>query len=267
MDSDNPISSPKDIDAPLFREQSLPRVQETLKYKLVEVKDVLQSKDKDRLKAFVSAAADDINRTIVDAGSQEDIYSTPDTAIVHSFGMTLWRKPEDINALEEKIADSLTSKLIEGQMDIDRFGKGLYFKEVLLHKYKNGNGRVARGMKLLVDKSSNDSTITEEDTSKMLGIGREGVSQTGEHTYRINVDPDFERLVLGVAYFGLEKGLTEEQVVKELKLNGSLPENGLQAVANKLGVPQEQIKNEFVHFMVVDSNLEWCNFGTGSLTS
>lgn len=115
-------------------------------------------------------------------------------------------------------------------------------------------------MKQVIDKSNSEGKITEDDTKRVLGLGRESLTKTGEHSYKINLNPDFERLVLGVAYFGLEKGLTQEQVIDELKLNGALPEQGLQTLAQKLGTSKDKLKEEFIRFIVVDSDLSWCNF-------
>lgn len=257
---DNPQPVLTNADAPAFREQSRGRVQELLQAKLSDIRTAVQKKDGAGLRKFVTGADDDINRAVVGANPQENIFSTPDTAIMHAFGIPLWRKPKDIRRLETETTDALVDSFVSGQVDVERFGKGVYFQKVLLHKYKNGNGRVARGMRAVIGKSSDATALTSEETSQVLGIGREGVTQTGEHSYKINFNPDFERLVLGVAYFGLHKGLSQEQVIGDLKLNGTLPEEGLKALAQKLGTPSDQLKDEFVRFMVVDSDLEWCKF-------
>lgn len=256
---DSPSLVGQDIDSSGFREASLPRVHRILQDRHGGIKSALQTRDSQQIQGFIARSADDINRVVVGSGEQDDIYSTPDTEIMHAFGLTIWRKPLDTQRLEAENLDKIVGQLSDGQMDIERLAKGVYFLEVLLHKYENGNGRVARGMKLLLDRSG-EGEITEDDTRKVLGIGRESLTQTGEHSFKINFfNPDFERMVLGVAYFGLHKGLTQEQVV-ELKLNGTMPEEGLSALANKLNVPKETLKEDFIKFMVTDSDLSWCDF-------
>jgi len=174
--------------------------------------------------------------------------------------MVLWRKPAESSKLENENLVALTGGLVDGSIDRSRLAKGVYFLEVLLHKYKDGNGRVARALKTLVDKSGDTSELTEDDIKQILGIGRKGITQTGENKFQINFNSDFERLVLGVVYFGLHKGLSAEIVTKELKLNGALPEQGLELLAQKIGTPKDKLKEEFIRFMVVDSDLSWCNF-------
>jgi hypothetical protein len=230
FDNPSPASVVRDIDAPAFREQSVVRVEDILQDKLIDLRGIMRQRDVVRLQSFVMDSADDINRAVVGANAQENIYSTSDTAIVHAFGIPIWKKPNDVSRLEHENLAAMTSRLMEGHMDAGRFGEGVYLQEVLLHKYKNSNGRIARGMKQVIDKSSSESQITEDDTKQVLGLGRESLTKTGEHSYKINFNPDFERLVLGVAHFALEKGLTQEQVIDELKLNGALPEDGLQAL-------------------------------------
>lgn len=247
-----------DSNSPAFREASVPSVYAVLQEKSSSIRSILQNKDRQQLQETIIKTADDIDRIVVASGKQGDIYSTLNTAIVHALGLTVWRKPVDTQRVESENLEQIIDKLVNGQMDKSRFAKGVYLLEVLLHKYKDGNGRVARAMKLLLDKVDG-SDIGEDDTRKILGINRESHTQTGEHSFTINFNPDFERLVLGVAYFGLHKGLTQEQVT-QLKLNNALPEEGLRILSRKLGVEQERLKKEFIRFMVVDSDLEWCNF-------
>lgn len=259
---DNFDGSPvgQNADSPAFREQSLPRVHSFLQGELQEVRIAVQGRDAQRLAGFILGRADDLNRVAMGAEEQDDISSTPDTAIMHAFGMAIWRKPTDTQRIEADNVNDLVSRWANDQTDMSMVAKGVYFSEVLLHKYKNGNGRVARGLKLLLDRANESFGITEDDTRQVLGIGRESLTQTGEHSFKINFNPDLERLVLGVAYFGLAKGLTQEQVIGEMRLNGTMPEEGLDALSKKLGVPKDRLKEEFIKFMVVDSELEWCDF-------
>lgn len=256
-----PVVAPKvNYDTPAFREQSLPRVQDTLRGQLSGLRGAMQSRNPEQIRDGLYRSADDIDRSMLDARPEENIYSTPDTAIVHAFGMPIWNKPTDTARLETQVLTDLATQFSNGQMDSERFGKGAYFLQVLLHKYKNGNGRTARAMKTLIEKAGNEGDVSENDTRGILGIGRESVTKTGETTYQINFNPDFERLVLGVAYFGLDKGLSQEEVIGKLKLNGSMPEQGLDALSQRLGTPKPQLKDDFIHFMTVRSDLEWCDF-------
>lgn len=261
-DSKPPIPSANiDFDAPDFRNRSFSRVHTTLNGQLTDLTSALQSRNVDQIRDFITRSADNIDRSVLGVTDQEDISSTPDTAIVHAFGMPIWNKPLDSQRLESEMLTELTTRFTQGETDNERFAQGVYFLQVLLHKYKNGNGRTARSLKLLIERAGNNGAVSENDTRQVLGIGREGVTQTSETTYRINFNPDFERLILGVAYFGLEKGLTQDEIIGKLKLNGVLPEQGLEALSQRLMTPKPQLKTDFINFMVARSNLEWCDFG------
>jgi len=250
-----------DFDAPDFRNSSIPRVHATLSGQLTGLTTTLQSRNPEQIRDFITRSADSIDRSVLGATGQEDISSTPDTAIVHAFGMPIWNKPPDTQRLESEILTDLATQFTQGEMDNERFAQGVYFLQVLLHKYKNGNGRTARSLKLLIERAGNNGVVSDDDTRTALGIGREGVAKISETTYRINFNPDFERLVLGVAYFGLDKGLTQDEIVGKLKLNGTLPEQGLDALSQRLMTPKPQLKTDFINFMAVRSDLGWCDFG------
>lgn len=250
-----------DFDAPDFRNASVSRVHSTLGEQLSGLRQTFQGKNPEQIRDFIIRSADNIDRSVLGATEQEDIASTPDTAIVHAFGMPIWNKPMDTARLESEMLTDLATRYSSGEMDTERFAQGVYFLQVLLHKYKNGNGRTARALKLLVEKAgNNDEVVSDDDTRTVLGIGREGVTKTSETTYRINFNPDFERLVLGVAYFGLDKGLTPDEVTGKLKLNGALPEQGLDALTQRLGTVKPELKEDFIRFMTVRSDLGWCDF-------
>lgn len=249
-----------DYDAPDFRNRSLSRVNATLNEQLGGLTKVLQSRNVEQIRDFLTRSADTIDRSVLDVTEQDNISSTPDTAIVHAFGMPIWNKPPDTQRLESEVLTELVTQYTQGGMDNERFAQGIYFLQVLLHKYKNGNGRTARSLKMLIEKAGANGAISDDDTRVVLGIGRQGVTQTGETSYRINFNPDFERLVLGVAYFGLDKGLTQDEIIGKLKLNGTLPEQGLDALSQRLMTPKPQLKTDFIKFMTVRSDLGWCDF-------
>jgi hypothetical protein len=256
------ITTQVDFDAPDFRNASVARVHTALGEQLSGLRGAFQGRSPEQIRDFITRSAESIDRSVLGVNDQEDISSTPDTAIVHAFGMPIWNKPTDTARLESEMLTDLATRFSSGEMDTERFAQGVYFLQVLLHKYKNGNGRTARALKLLVEKAGNaDGVVNEDDTRGVLGIGREGVTKTSETTYRINFNPDFERLVLGVAYFGLEKGLTSDEVTGKLKLNGALPEQGLDALSQRLGTAKTQLKDDFIRFMTVQSDLGWCDFG------
>src|SRR3989338_7842899 len=146
MDFDSPPIH--NFDTPAFREHTFPKTQLLLQSKLTTLKGVLGLKDMAQLQGFVTQTTDEIDRTVMEANEKDDIYSTPDTAIMHALGIPIWRKPPDTGRLESEAVNTLTDRFSSGQMNMDRFAKGVYFLQVLLHKYKNGNGRVARSMKL-----------------------------------------------------------------------------------------------------------------------
>lgn len=91
-------------------------------------------------------------------------------------------------------------------------------------------------------------------------MGRKSILDKGQGRFEINLHPDFERLVLGICYFGLYKGVPMDKVIDEMNLNSKLPENGVVLLAEELGTPVDLLKNEFIQFMAVDSQLEWCEF-------
>jgi hypothetical protein len=253
-------SSYEDTNSLEFRERSIMRLQAELGERLKKLKAILQTQDFNELTNFILQSAYFINHIVLNVDTQESISSTPDTAIVHDLGITIWLRPKDIGTIEFGVLSDLSETLEQGKIDLKRFAEGIYFLEVLTHKFKDGNGRVARSLKLLIDKGNEDSEILESDTKNVLGIGAEAITKTGENTFKINSNPDFERLVLGVAYFAMYKGLSEEEVSGNLKLNKLMPEKGLEQLALKLGIAPEQLKEEFIHFMAVDSDLKWCNF-------
>jgi|GEM_PF-4763908 len=251
-----------DFDAPDFRDASVSRVSITLNEQLAKLRDVLQGKNPEQIKDFIIRSANSIDRSVLGATDQEDISSTSSTAILHATGIPIWNKPSDTEKLETEILADLATRFVSGQIDTERLGQGVYFLQVLLHKYKNGNGRTARALKFLLEKSNNNTepTVSETDTKAILGIDREGVTQTGKTTYKINFNPDFERLVLGVAYFGLNKGLDIQEVTEKLRLNGEIPEQGLDTLARRLNTSMDHLKNEYIRFMAVGSDLSWCDF-------
>lgn len=260
FDSILPQSIKLDRDSPDFRNKSLPRVTTLLQEQLAGYKVVLQAKNLLQMQSVLAESSDRINRAVVGVEAPQNIYSSPETAILHALGMVIWEKPKDTGRLEREILKDLATQFASGQIDIERLAKGVYFLEILLHKYENGNGRTARAMKLLVEKAGTNGGVGENDTRQVLGVDRQSLTQTGEHTFQINFNPDFERLVLGVAYFALDKGLPQDEIEERLKLNGTLPEQGLDVLSRRLGVQKTQLKDEFVHFMAVKSDLSWCNF-------
>lgn len=117
FDNPSPASAVRDIDTPAFREQSISLAETILQNKLIDLRGIMQQRDAIRLQSFVIDSANDINRAVVGANAQEDIYSTPDIAIVHAFGIPIWKKPKDTSRLEQGNLATMTSRLMEGRMD------------------------------------------------------------------------------------------------------------------------------------------------------
>lgn len=256
-----------DKDSIEFRRQTL---QESLRESnslITELHNLIEQQNFTQLSNFFSNASDRLARVMLNEQNLEGSYSTDDTVIQHALGMTLWKKPKDTLQLEDENLKHLEALMQSQEISQERLANGIYFLYVLLHKYMNTNGRVSRTLQMIVNKALNQDALEENEMENILGLNKEGVTQTGENTFRINVNPDFERLVLGVAYFGLHKGLTQDEVLKELKLNGDLPESGLSKLLEKLNskpdakrMSLEDLKSEFVRFMVADSDLDWCEF-------
>lgn len=253
-------ASVNDKDSQAFRESSIPRVNQLLGERLEELRGVLETKDSGQIADFFIRTADDLDRAVVGLGQNEDIASAENTVITHAFGLVFWKKPASGEELNEKVTKETTTAFTNGEIDKERLGKGLYFLTVLLHRYKNGNGRTARGLKALVDKTDSAEGFSEQEVKTILAVGRKGVIDKGEGKFSINFHPDFEKLVLGVCYFGLQKGLAMDRIIDQMGLNSKLPENGLELLAKELKVGIDQLKSEFIQFMAVDSALEWIYF-------
>jgi hypothetical protein len=259
--SNQPEISKKDPDKIEFREQTLATTQSEMQVIVIGLNEALTQKDYARVESIIIESSDRLARTMLQADTHENISSTDNTAIMHSLGMVLWKKPMDIEILEkENIHQLVQTAVRSNNIDYGRIANGIYFLYVLLHKYKNANGRTARALQLSLSKANEDSKVEENDVKKVLGINRETLTQMGKTRFKINFNPDFERLVLGIAYFGIHKGLTEEQVVDELKLNSKLPEDGLKDLSRKLQITEEKLKEEFIKFIVSESDLSWCDF-------
>ncbi len=252
------MENTNDKNSDSFKEYTIPKVTESLNGVLVNIEQVIKRGDSKNLADVLVAASKRLNRSVVDAHPDDLIYSTPETAVMHAVG-PIWVKPKNARSVEYTILNKLSERFLAGEIDRNRFANGVYFANVLLHKFREGNGRVARGLRAAVDKEGEG--FTKEEVKRILGIGREILTQTDKETFRINFKPDLNNLILGVAYFALEKkGLNIEEVTGKLKLNGLLPEEGLQTLAISLGQNKDEIKKEFIEYMVVYSGLEWCNF-------
>jgi hypothetical protein len=222
----------------------------------------MQENDPSQIQNALACTSDEMNRTIMGVETPLNIYSDPETAIIQALRIVFWEKPKDVGRLEREILTDLTTQFTSEQIDIERFANGIYFLIVLLQKYENGNGRTARAMRLLVEKACTNGSIGDNDIKQVLGIDWKIATQTGEGSFQINFNPNLERLILGVAYFAINKGLSQDEVVGTLKLNGVLPEQGLDVLSKRLRVGKTQLKDEFVHFMTVESDLSWCDFET-----
>ncbi|MCB9813268.1 MAG: hypothetical protein H6772_02565 [Pseudomonadales bacterium] len=260
INEDEKISSRYDQDSKEFREESVLRMTETLQFTLKILKAFLSEGDIQGLVGIISGFDDLLNRKLLNIDKKTDIHSSKDTIIAFKVGLTVWKKPSKDQVIYNEIVRSLVDKVFEDS-DWDRFANGFYLMEILLHKYKNGNGRTARAIKLLCNKMGNqNSIINEKEVRTVLGLDSEGVSQAGENTFKINVHPDYQNLVLGVAYFGLHKGLSMDDVTNKLKLNSLMPEKSIELLSNKLGISIDNLKKDFINFMAIESDLSFCSF-------
>ena len=247
-------------DSKEFRESSIARVTELLNNSLKMLRIFKESGDTDHLLILIAGIDDLINRKMLNIGKETDIYPIEDTAIKFMIGVIVWKRPADVYRLFETATRELIKK-VSADNDWERLAKGLYFVEILLHKFSNGNGRTARALKLLCEKiGSGDTSISEQEVRTVLGLDLEAISKTGNTTYRFNTHPDLENFQLGVAYFALHKGLSYEQVTETLKINHQLPENGLESLAKHFHQSIQELKVEFIHFMAIDSDLDFCTF-------
>jgi hypothetical protein len=57
--------------------------------------------------------------------------------------MPIWLRPENPKTGEVSDLTAIATRFASGEVDRTRLSRGVYFSEVLYHKYKNGNGRVA----------------------------------------------------------------------------------------------------------------------------
>lgn len=150
-------------DSKEFRESSITRVTELLNNSLKMLGIFKDSGDTNQLLIIIAGIDDLINRKMLNVGKEANIYPTEDIAIKFMINVIVWKRPTDVH----RTFDSLTRELIEkvsAENDWERLAKGLYFVEILLHKFSNGNGRTARALKLLCEKIGSDDTgISEQE--------------------------------------------------------------------------------------------------------
>ncbi len=246
-----------DNDSNEFRIKCLPNLHTQLETDLANLKTNLPRGQQAIVKEIKSIDSS-LGKVLLD--DEENAPASEDTVIRFALGIVIWCKPDDADQLFDDALVEMVDRLYEDH-DSERFAKGLYLLTVLTHRHKNGNGRRARSLKCLADKMTDDnSRINEEETKTILGIDRPGVVQTGETTFSINVHPDHENMTLGVCYFALSKGIPDTEVVDVLRLNQQMPEIGLTELSKKLGVSLSEIKADFVRYMAIDSELDFCKF-------
>ncbi|HEV2403714.1 MAG TPA: hypothetical protein VGS08_05965 [Candidatus Saccharimonadales bacterium] len=251
--------SPKvDYDSQEFRKQSLARVHTALEKQYDQLTRILAAHDSELLKDYLINGGDELIRAILGFSEEDEVHPPPDMRmVVYHLGVATWRQPVRDDELAEEIYGELASRYHSGQMDLARLAKGVYLTDVLLHRYRQGNGRMARARTLLIERAAGEQPIAETDTSDTLAIGRSPSIQIDEYTYRLTVQSDLERLILANCYFALHLGFDYGEVVGPLRLNSSLPEDGLNTLAQQLGVTPEKLKEDYIHFITVESDLHW----------
>jgi hypothetical protein len=257
-----------DFDTNEFRAESLPRVQATLEEQLQVLRTVLDNADPADLSEYLMHSSDVVARAVLGADQADDISALDGTGIrFDSLGSTLpiWVKPNEVESLEQRVMDTLAKRYSNNEIDLARLASGAYFARVLLHSYVNANGRTARAQRMLMEKAANpEADVNEVETRQLLGVDAENVDVVNETTYRIKINPDLERLTLGVAYFALHCGIAYEDITDKLSLMTKLPERALTDLWQELqtGTPFNELKQAFIQFMVVDSDLSWAQFDT-----
>ncbi|HVA96783.1 MAG TPA: hypothetical protein VND99_03955 [Candidatus Acidoferrales bacterium] len=240
-------------DAPLFREQSAPRVHAALVAVQRELTPALEERQPEQIRDLLISSSDTLARSILDASDDQDIdtLSSPELGIglrsVKS-GKVSWARPEDPQGLETELVTELAVRFCNGDIDSIRLAKSVYLLQILNHKYINGNGRVARSLKAIIEKADNRTSVTTEDTKKLLGIEEDaGLSSSEE---------DSTRIIAGLGYFGEENNLmTYYEVMAFLKNNDSLIDPLISELSRRAGRDDTQMKKDFIRYMVLDSDI------------
>ena len=242
----------QDNDSQESREETFQQVKSKVALLATQIKEIVNTKDREQTRTFILRMLEDLARIILRADINPDIYSTENTAIIHGLGSIIWRSPAPISI--DTIENYNINKLIDlfiisDNVDYKKFAEGIYLLIVLLHKYRNGNGRLARIVSLISSKLSDNSDITDNETRNALGI----IDTTTTKPNSINLHSDFKRLLEGMYNFGLKKGFTEDEIDKVLKLHQRMPEESIQLLSDWFKEPLEITKEEFISFMVLES--------------
>lgn len=253
-------------DSLLFRRASLPRVHSELQGQLATLTEVLRADDPQQLSAFLISSAANINSAVLGASDEQNGTSLQNVVLARLLGRSVvtWTKPTNADILEPYLTNGLAALYYDDQIDLSRLALGAYFIQSLLHRRDNGNGRTARAVKLVFEKiGDSEVAITEDETSSILGIEAMASTMTDIAAYPVELHPDVERLILGVAYFAVHKGLAPYTAAR-MGLASKFPEEGLEDLSRELGVPRQHLTTEFIWFMTVESDLAWCGFGQES---
>jgi hypothetical protein len=240
-------------DSPLFREQSVPRVRAALIGVQRSLTPALQERQPEQIRDILLSSSDILARAILDAGDDQDIetLSRPDLGIgLRSIksGKVTWTRPADSQGLVTELVTELATRFCSGDIDSTRLANSVYLMQILNHKYINGNGRVARSLKAVIEKAEGRISITAEDTKRLLGIEKAASSSNSEQ--------DSPRVIAGLGYFGEENSLmTYYEAMDYLRKNDSLIDPLLSEFSRRAGRDASQMKKDFIKYMVLNSDI------------
>lgn len=241
-----------------FRISRSSSVHAKLSEALIELRPLIQRNDPAAIRIFIVKYSDEIARTMLQAQPQYKIIRDTRSAIVHGLGYTIWKSPENPQQVENDIIDKLAKKFVGDKPDYARLAKGLYMLVIMVHKYSNANGRTARALYLLFTKALGEESISQDEIDEVLG--------TEERPWDY-VRPDKNRFFTGLSVFAQQKGLPPTEIQSLLyrspddeffKTFPKYPEEDvLRHLSARLGVPVEKLREEFIRFLVLDSDLSW----------
>ena len=237
-----------------FRQASVERVMTQLQEILFLFDKLFDSPENDTKRLFVITQTDSfINRKILDLNKDDELFSSDNAVIYMSAGdrdVIVWKKPQTANKLYNDIANELVDKMIV-DADWQHFTQGLYILHILTHRYKNGNGRTARAIRLICTKlQARQLSISDKELAEVLGLNKDRITQLSQTRFRIETSPDFNVLMYGVAYFALKKRISVQEINDVIM--HLMPEETIDFLSEKLKIPYDKLKKEFVNFMVFE---------------
>lgn len=254
------FSQDTDFHSAEFRAASMPRMLETLQLELPLARNVLARNDPDELKMYLARSTDSLARAALGASAEDDISSPADFSILQMlYGEynVAWRKPLGTERVKDTLLAELVGVYTSGEMDIHRLAKGMQLLTGMLQEKIDANHRTAHGVRLLLEKAGRgDSTVTRDEVRQLLFADE--LTETPPGT----VSSDLKTLIEGTAQFAVQVKGMDADTVTWLYLRALLPDTSLGKIHDKLDpeTPLEALREEFMHFMVIDADLSWGEF-------